>query len=276
MSSGNCASGFVLVCPEVDGSCQLGAQQLCPLDMPAAGRMMPPAPQGEQEDCLCLPIVLMQLVMARPEVMPMMRSLHDSQDLDRQSGDGDKFPTQPVQVGKKTCKCSFTFVVDGKKVKASGSCDKKCSGAVKTMELEGENFSYTFGMSVKKGKVAIKGAKATAVGGEGSAATVRPPVGGGGSGSGRPPIGGGGSGSGMPGGGMGSGCVCVHGPGGEGGPPTGGPGGSGSGSGETPVTMPTGETPVTILPTGETPITMPTVATTEAPGGNGTGGLLGD
>lgn len=71
---------------------------------------------------------------------------------------------------------------------------------------------------------------------------------------------------------MGSGCVCVHGPGGEGGPPTGGPGGSGSGSGETPVTMPTGETPVTILPTGETPITMPTVATTEAPGGNGTGG----
>merc|ERR1719479_641665 len=128
-------------------------------------------------------MVLMQMVMTQQEVMG--RSL--------ERAGGDTFEDESVKVGKKTCTCSFTFVVNGKKVKGTGSCDKKCSGAVKSMSLNSADYSYTFGFRVKMGKV-------TAVGGS-SGGT------GGGSGSGMP----GGSGSGMPGGGYGhSGCVCVH------------------------------------------------------------------
>merc|ERR1712228_29783 len=90
--------------------------------------------------------------------------------------------------------------------------------------LNSADYSYTFGFSVKKGKV--KMGKVTAVGGSTGGT-------GGGSGSGMP----GGSGSGMPGGGYShSGCVCVHMPsdmgtgGGSGMPPM-PPTGTGSGSG---------------------------------------------
>merc|ERR1712172_478946 len=153
----------------------------------------------------------------------------------------DTFEDESVKVGKKTCTCSFVFVVNNGKIKkATGACDKKCSGAVKKMSLNSPDYAYTFGFSSKKGKV--KMGKVSAVGGST----------GGSGGSGMP------GGSGTPGGGYGhSGCVCVHMPSdmGTGGsgmptmPPTGsgsgtggpgsGTGGSGSGSGATPL-PPTG------------------------------------
>merc|ERR1711936_362588 len=159
---------------------------------------------GSDDGCECVPMVLMQMVMTQQEVMG--RSL--------ERAGGDTFEDESVKVGKKTCTCSFTFVVNGKKVKGTGSCDKKCSGAVKSMSLNSADYSYTFGFSVKKGKV--KMGKVTAVGGS---------------------TGGTGGGSGMPGGGYShSGCVCVHMPsdmgtgGGPGMPPM-PPTGTGSGSG---------------------------------------------
>jgi len=76
----------------------------------------------------------------------------------------EKFGPEKVQVGKKKCTCSFDFTVSDGAAKGRGGCDKKCSGSVKTMELEGEEYIFTFGMSVKKGKVAIKGAVAAPIG----------------------------------------------------------------------------------------------------------------
>merc|ERR1712088_674872 len=156
---------------------------------------------GSDDGCECVPMVLMQMVMTQQEVMG--RSL--------ERAGGDTFEDESVKVGKKTCTCSFTFVVNGKKVKGTGSCDKKCSGAVKSMSLNSADYSYTFGFSVKKGKV--KMGKVTAVGGSTGGT-------GGGSGSGMPPMPptGTGSGSGFPGSGTGpSGS-------GSGMPPTGGNG----------------------------------------------------
>merc|ERR1711936_297987 len=197
-----CAPGFLKVCPEIDYTCPYDSMPVCPapMTMPMGrsfDRMV--GQMGSDDGCECVPMVLMQMVMTQQEVMG--RSL--------ERAGGDTFEDESVKVGKKTCTCSFTFVVNGKKVKGTGSCDKKCSGAVKKMSLNSADYSYTFGFSVKKGKV--KMGKVTAVGGS---------TGGTGGGSGMPPMPptGTGSGSGFPGSGTGpSGS-------GSGMPPTGGNG----------------------------------------------------
>merc|ERR1712181_198847 len=160
---------------------------------------------GSSDGCECVPMVLMQMVMTQQEVM--------GRSLDR-AAITDTFDDESVKVGKKTCTCSFVFVMNNGKVKkATGACDKKCSGAVKKMSLNSDDYAYTFGFSSKKGKV--KMGKVSAVGGSA----------GGSGGSGMP------GGSGTPGG---SGA-----PGGSGMPGGSGTGGSGSGSGAPPL-PPTG------------------------------------
>merc|ERR1719464_17735 len=219
-----CASGFLKVCPEMDGACPMDSMPVCPapMTMPfvrSLDRTM--GQMGSNDGCECVPMVLMQMVMTQQEVM--------GRSLDRAGG--DTFEDEPVKVGKKTCTCDFTFTVAGNgKAKGTGSCDKKCSGNVKEMTLNSAAYSYTFGFSVKKGKVKV--GKVTAVGGSTTAttmpfgsgsgtATVLPGSGSGmtgmptGSGSGSGftgmPTGSGwtgmptGSGSGMPGGGYGGG-----------------------------------------------------------------------
>merc|ERR1719234_1739948 len=110
---------------------------------------------GSSDGCECVPMVLMQMVMTQQEVM--------GRSLDR-AAITDTFEDESVKVGKKTCTCEFTFVVAGNKVKkATGACDKKCSGAVKKMSLNSPDYAYTFGFSSKKGKV--KMGKVSAVGG---------------------------------------------------------------------------------------------------------------
>merc|ERR1719462_250763 len=160
---------------------------------------------GSSDGCECVPMVLMQMVMTQQ--MVGMRA--DTRGV-------EVFEDESVKVGKKTCTCSFSFTMAGNKVKkALGTCDKKCSGNVKKLSLNNDDWSFTFGFGVKKGKV-------TAVGGS---------TGGGSGGSGS----GGAGGSGMPGGsGMlgGSGMPRM--------PPTGSGSGTGpGGSGATPL-PPTG------------------------------------
>merc|ERR1711931_593746 len=218
---GDCAPGFLKVCPEMDGTCPYDSMAVCPapMTMPfvrSLDRMM--GQMGSNDGCECVPMVLMQMVMTQQEVM--------GRSLDRASE--DTFEDEKVKVGKKTCTCSFTFTVaNNGKAKGTGSCDKKCSGNVKSMTLNSATYSYTFGFGVKKGKVKV--GKVEAVGGSTGGTTEMP------------------GGSGMPGGGYGhSGCVCVHmpsdmGTGGSGMPtmPGSGSGTGGSGSGATAL-PPTG------------------------------------
>merc|ERR1712223_2283024 len=125
----------------------------------------------------------------------------------------DSFAGERVKVGKKTCTCSFTFVLNGDRVNVKNSlvsCDKKCSGAAKNVELGGDGMNfYVVSFAVKKGKGKLQ--KATV---ELAGATTMP-FGSGGSGTGMPTMPG--SGSGFPGTGSGSGMPPM--------PPT----GSGSG-----------------------------------------------
>ena len=161
----------------------------------------------------------MQMVMTQQEVM--------GRSLDR-AAHTDTFEDESVKVGKKTCTCEFTFVVNNGKVKkATGACDKKCSGAVKKMSLNSPDYAYTFGFSSKKGKVKMGKATVTELGG-----SIGGSVGGG---------------SETPGGGIGSGCVCVFAPqeiGGSEMPPM-PPGGSGSEMpGETAPPLPSTGSPL--------------------------------
>merc|ERR1712110_839560 len=183
---GDCAPGFLKVCPEYDGACPMNSMPVCPapMTMPfvrSLDRTM--GQMGSNDGCECVPMVLMQMVMTQQEVM--------GRSLDRAGG--DTFEDESVKVGKKTCTCDFTFTVAGNdKARGTGACDKKCSGNVKKMTLNGYEYSYTFGFSVKKGKVKV--GKVTAVGGSTGGTTTGMP-----------------GGSGMPGGAYGhSGCVCVH------------------------------------------------------------------
>ena len=231
-----CSPGFLKVCPEMNGFCPYDSMPVCPdLMMMPMGRSLDR--MGSDDGCECVPMVLMQMVMTQQEVI--------GRSLDRASE--DTFEDESVKVGKKTCTCSFTFMVaNGKVKKSTGACDKKCSGAVKTMTLFSVDYGYTFGFSSKKGKVKMGKATIIDLGGSTGGSV--------------------GGGSGMPGGGIGSGCVCVFAPqeiGGSEMPPM-PPGGSGS---EMPP-----------LPPGETAPPMPgsgsgTEPATPLPplGGNGTG-----
>merc|ERR1712012_451906 len=108
---------------------------------------------GSSDGCECVPMVLMQMVMTQQ--MVGMRA--DTRGV-------EVFEDESVKVGKKTCICSFSFTMAGNKVKkALGTCDKKCSGNVKKLSLNNDDWSFTFGFGVKKGKV--KMGKVTAVGG---------------------------------------------------------------------------------------------------------------
>merc|ERR1712106_1244449 len=222
---GDCAPGFLKVCPEMDGTCPYDSMAVCPapMTMPmgrSLDRMM--GQMGSNDGCECVPMVLMQMVMTQQEVM--------GRSLDRAGG--DTFEDESVKVGKKTCTCDFTFTVaNNGKAKGTGACDKKCSGAVKEMSLMGDEYEYTFGFSSKKGKVKV--GKVSAVGGSTGGTT------------------------GMPGGGYGhSGCVCAHMPSdmgtGGSGMPTMPPTGSGSGSGATalPPTGGSGSGATVLPPTG--------------------------
>merc|ERR1740131_39995 len=81
----------------------------------------------------------------------------------------DSFAGERVKVGKKTCTCSFTFVLNGDRVNVKNSlvsCDKKCSGAAKDVELGGDGMNlYTVSFAVKKGKGKIQ--KDVELGGDG-------------------------------------------------------------------------------------------------------------
>ena len=231
-----CFPGFLKVCPEMNGFCPYDSMPVCPdLMMMPMGRSLDR--MGSDDGCECVPMVLMQMVMTQQEVI--------GRSLDRASE--DTFEDESVKVGKKTCTCSFTFMVaNGKVKKSTGACDKKCSGAVKTMTLFSDDYGYTFGFSSKKGKVKMGKATIIDLGGSTGGSV--------------------GGGSGMPGGGIGSGCVCVFAPqeiGGSEMPPM-PPGGSGS---EMPP-----------LPPGETAPPMPGTGSGTEPatplpplGGNGTG-----
>ena len=64
-----------------------------------------------------------------------------------------------MKVGKRTCTCSFTFVLVGDKVGKDSkvSCDTKCSGSAKDVKLGGDGTNlYTVAFSVKKGKGKIQ------------------------------------------------------------------------------------------------------------------------
>merc|ERR1739844_231793 len=123
--AGDCAPGFLKVCPECDGACPMDSMPVCPapMTMPfvrSLDRTM--GQMGSNDGCECVPMVLMQMVMTQQEVM--------GRSLDRAGG--DTFEDESVKVGKKTCTCEFTFTVaNNGKAKGTGACDKKCSGKVK-------------------------------------------------------------------------------------------------------------------------------------------------
>ena len=55
---------------------------------------------------------------------------------------------------KRTCTCSLIFVLNGDRVKVKNSCDKKCSGAAKNVELGG------VGMNLNVVSFAVRRARA--------------------------------------------------------------------------------------------------------------------
>merc|ERR1712198_241870 len=131
---GDCAPGFLKVCPEMDGTCPYDSMAVCPapMTMPfvrSLDRMM--GQMGSSDGCECVPLVLMQMVMTQQEVM--------GRSLDRASE--DTFEDEKIKVGKKTCTCDFTFTVaNNGKARGTGSCDKKCSGNVKETTLNSATY----------------------------------------------------------------------------------------------------------------------------------------
>merc|ERR1719342_1670017 len=205
-----CAEGFSKVCPMMEGKCPADMDMMCPngaMTRMAGGN----GGEGSDKGCQCVPDFLMAMVMPAPA----------GRSLDRSSG------KESFKIGKKTCKCDYKINAGNCK-NSKITCDKKCSGSIKGVELE--DGMYVMDLGIKKGKVTIAKCKK-----EAGSEPTEPGTGGVGNGNG-------GAGSGSGNGGEGSGasrCACVSkGMGGTGpSPPTepgtggGGNGGAGSGSG---------------------------------------------
>merc|ERR1719239_1064883 len=77
-----CAPGFLKVCPEMDGACPMDSMPVCPapMTMPFVRSLDRTVGQmGSSDECECVPMVLMQMVMTQQEVM--------GRSLDRSGGD---------------------------------------------------------------------------------------------------------------------------------------------------------------------------------------------
>merc|ERR1719495_783336 len=72
------------------------------------------------------------------------------------NGVQDSFNKVKIEVGRRTCLCSFTLDSEESARQSTGSCDKKCFGSVSGFQLAGETHSYTLDFVVKKGRVALK------------------------------------------------------------------------------------------------------------------------
>jgi len=209
-----CAEGFSKVCPMMEGQCPADMDVMCPngaMSRMAGGN----GGEGSDKGCMCVPDFLMAMV---------MKPAAGRSSLDRSKGE------VTFKIKKTTCKCSY-MINAGNCQKSKFTCDKKCNGNAKGVEVE--DGMYVFDLAVKKGKVKVGKCKKE----EGSGPT--------GTGGGNGGNGGAGSGSGNGGEGAGaSRCACVSkGMGGTGpSPPTGsgsGPAPTGSGSGSEPA-PPTG------------------------------------
>merc|ERR1719392_631379 len=91
---GECAPGFLKVCPEMDGACPMDSMPVCPapMTMPmgrSLDRMV--GQMGSSDGCECVPMVLMQMVMTQQ--MVGMRA--DTRGV-------EVFEDESVNVGKKT------------------------------------------------------------------------------------------------------------------------------------------------------------------------------
>merc|ERR1711970_854652 len=190
------------VCPMMEGKCPGDMDMMCPNGamsrQPAGGN----GGEGSDKGCQCVPDFLMAMVM-KPAA---------GRSLDRSKG------KVTFKIKKTTCKCDYEINA-GNCQKSKFTCDKKCNGNAKGVEVEGG--MYVFDLAVKKGKVKVAKCKKEA-----------------GSGPTEPGTGGSGNGA------AGSRCACVSkGMGGTGpSPPTGsgsGPAPTGSGSGSEPA-PPTG------------------------------------
>ena len=67
------------------------------------------------------------------------------------------------KIGKKTCKCDYKINAGNCK-NSKITCDKKCSGTIKGVELE--DGMYVMDLGIKKGKVTIAKCKKEAGTGE--------------------------------------------------------------------------------------------------------------
>merc|ERR1719153_2189960 len=198
----------------MEGQCPADMDVMCPngaMSRMAGGN----GGEGSDKGCVCVPDFLMAMV---------MKPAAGRSSLDRSKGE------VTFKIKKTTCKCSY-MINAGNCQKSKFTCDKKCNGNAKGIEVE--DGMYVFDLAVKKGKVKVGKCKKE----EGSGPTGT----GGGNG------GNGGAGSGSANGGEGAGasrCARVSkGMGGTGpSPPTGsgsGPAPTGSGSGSEPA-PPTG------------------------------------
>ena len=149
------------------GSCRLGTYLMCPPGHQVSGAARPPS----HSDCRCVPFFLLeQLYEAttgskeRQSLPDESRSILDRKFAQNQEQFEEDFVAQ-VKVGKRSCSCRFTIIIivireDGVVIvivevstKSRATCDKKCSGAAKKVEITGQSGNtYTFGLSVKKGK----------------------------------------------------------------------------------------------------------------------------
>jgi len=147
-----CAPGFTRVCPMMEEGCPPETEKVCPRGMEDKKPKGQSRMDGGSSGCQCVPDFLMSL-MKEVDVEADVKELANR-------AAPDIFKNEKIKMGKTTCTCTLTLLVDGTKLskKSKAVCDKKCSGAAKNVVLTGRSgIVYTLDVVSKKGKAKVKG-----------------------------------------------------------------------------------------------------------------------
>merc|ERR1712142_63850 len=143
-----CAPGFTQVCPMMDTVCPDETEKICPSGAQTESMRLLDRNEAPESGCQCIPDFLISMVKDKVEMRADANAVPDF------------FKKEKIKIGTRTCTCNLKLLSAGNKIdtKSTAKCDRKCSGTVQGVILEGKSGRvYNVSMQMKKGRGKVSG-----------------------------------------------------------------------------------------------------------------------
>merc|ERR1712142_49333 len=143
-----CAPGFTQVCPMMDTVCPDETEKICPSGAQTESMRLLDRNEAPESGCQCIPDFLISMVKDKVGMRADVNAVPDF------------FKKEKIKIGTRTCTCNLKLLSAGNKIdtKSTAKCDRKCSGTVQGVILEGKSGRvYNVSMQMKKGRGKVSG-----------------------------------------------------------------------------------------------------------------------